>query len=329
MITQTFDNGWGHQFGWKKIETRTVNQLLDTWIHDHSRTVVINSVWYTGDFHEHVMSWLRTNDWDRIVLVAMLDPAIPRPEWYSEFARPVIPIGYYPGPNQIDLCALLLADSIDLSSYGDLLDASSIDIPFICLNRKPHWHRLKLFARLQQHDLLDRGVISMGSEEGQALRSLPEADRHGDLAPNSTAQSYGVPNDIAGLGPPEIWRRCLFNLVTETAWDINNTAFVSEKIYKPILGMRPFVVYDPDGGETWLRDRGFETYRQDFRDISDHDPCDPIHTIDFLNDLASQPKSYFKAKFTSLTEKIKFNLDRFETYVQEQRTRINSGIVDS
>jgi hypothetical protein len=326
MITHTFDNGWGNQYGWKKTEIKIVNQLLYKCIHDHSRTVVINSVWYTGDFHQQVMSWLRSNDWDRIVLVAMLDPAIPRPEWYTEFDRPVVPVGYYPGKNEIDLCALLLADSIDLAAYSDLLDGSDMDTPFICLNRKPHWHRRRLFARLQQRNLLDRGVVSMGSEDGQALRSLLESDRHGNLAPNSTAQCYGVPNDIASLGPPEIWRRCFFNLVTETVWDINSTGFVSEKIYKPILGMRPFVVYDPDGGETWLRDRGFETYRQDFRDISSHDPGDPESIMNFLTDLVKQPRSYYSSKFWSIREKLRFNHDRYYRYVQEQRDRIAHGV---
>jgi len=326
MIVHTFDNGWGHQYGWKKTEIQIVNQLLHTCIHDHVRTVVINSVWYTRDYHEHVMAWLRTNHWDRIVLVAMLDAAIPRPEWYAEFDRPVVTTGYYPGPNQIDLFALLLADSMDLGAYGDLLDAASIDTPFICLNRKPHWHRQRLFARLQQHDLVNRGVVSMGSESGVAVRALLELDQHNDLAPNSTAQHYGITNDIAGLGPPEIWRRCFFDLVTETMWDINHTGFVSEKIYKPILGMRPFVVYDPDGGETWLRDRGFETYRQDFRDISDHDPGDPESIINFLTDLVQQSRSYFSSKFLAMREKIRFNHDRYYRYVQEQRDRIAHGI---
>lgn len=326
MIIQKFDNGWGHQYGWKRTETLVVNQLLSQWIHDDSRTVIINSVWYTDDFHQQVMTWLRQHSWDRLVLVAMLDPAIPQPEWYVEFDRPVIPVGYYSGYNEIDLCALLLADSIDLSDYGDLLNGSSIDTPFICLNRKPHWHRKRLFDRLQQRNLLDRGIVSMGSEHGTAVRSLPELDRPGDLAPNSTATCYGVPNDIASLGPPDLWRRCFFDLVTETVWDINQNRFVSEKIYKPVLGMRPFVVYDPDGGEAWLRARGFETYRRDFQDISSHDPGDPESIMDFLTDLVQQPVSYFTSKFWSMREKLRFNHDRYYRYVQEQRDRIAHGV---
>lgn len=326
MIVQIFDQGWGPDWPWKKYEMSVVDKMMMSHKIDASKTVIVNSVWYTASYHEVVMSWLRNNDWDRIVLVAMLDPAIPKPEWYGEFDRPVIPIGYYPGPNHIDLFALLLADSINLHAYGDLLDASDIDIPFICLNRKPHWHRRRLFARLQQHDLLDRGVVSMGSENGPALRSLSESDPRIDLAPNGNTEFYGIPNDVAGLGSPDIWRRCFFDVVTETAWDINSTGFVSEKIYKPIMGMRPFVVYDPDGGESWLKNRGFETYRQDFQDISSHDPGDPESIMDFLTDLVQQPISYFSSKFSSMREKLRFNHDRYYRYVQEQRDRITHGV---
>lgn len=327
MIIKCFDNGWGHQYQWKKTEIQVVNQLLSQWTHDQSRMVVINSVWYTQDFHQEVMAWLRTNPWDRIVLVAMLDAAIPRPDWYHEFDRPVIPIGYYHGSNQIDLFALLLADSIDLSPYGDLLDASDIDTPFICLNRKPHWHRKKLFAQLQQHGLLDHGIISMGADHGQAVRSLPESDISHDLAPNSSAQYHGIPNDIASLGSPAIWCRCFFDLVTETVWDINSTGFVSEKIYKPIMGMRPFVVYDPDGGGKWLRDRGFETYEKDFQDVSDYDPSNPDQIVVFLKDLCRQDKKYYQHKFSSLCAKIDHNRNVFESYLRDQYKIIDRGLI--
>ena len=326
MIIKCFDNGWGHQYQWKKIEIQVVNQLLAECMHDQSRTVVINSVWYTQDFHQEVMSWLRTNSWDRIVLVAMLDAAIPRPDWYSEFDRPVIPLGYYAGPNQIDLFALLLVDSIDLSLYGDLLDASDIDIPFICLNRKPHWHRKKLFAQLQHHGLQDHGVVSMGADHDQAVTSVPGVNLSENLAPNSSAQYHGIPNDIASLGPPEIWRRCFFNVVTETVWDINSTGFVSEKIFKPIVGMRPFVVYDPDGGGRWLRDRGFETYENDFQDISDHNPSNPDQIVLFLRDLCWQDKKYHQHKFSDLSDKINHNRDVFGSYVRNQYKIIDRGL---
>jgi hypothetical protein len=69
---------------------------------------MINSVWYTAEMHDEVMTWLRNNNWDQIVLIAMLDAAIPYPDRYAEFGRPVTGIGYYPGQDKLIFVRCLL-----------------------------------------------------------------------------------------------------------------------------------------------------------------------------------------------------------------------------
>jgi hypothetical protein len=326
MIIKEFDNGWGKEWPWKQFEISTVQKYLHSVIHDESKTVLINSVWYSQDYHDTVMSWLRQNSWDQIILVAMLDPAIPKPDWFKEFSKPVIPLGYYSGKNLIDLCAVFFADKINLSIYDGLSDGSLIDTAFLCLNRKPHWHRIKLYRQMEKLALIDRGIVTMGSENSVAVKSLPLDVKTEKLSPNSDDNCYGIPNDVVSLGPPKTWKSCFFNVVTETAWNINHTGFVSEKIYKPIIGMRPFIVYDPDGGKQWLKDRGFETYENDFLDISEFDPSDPNQIVYFLTDLSRQSRSYLQSKFLSLKEKIQFNHNQFYVYVKSQQDKITQGI---
>jgi hypothetical protein len=327
VIVQTFDQGWGPEWPWKKFEISVVNDMLSKVSKDDRKTVIINSVWYTDNYHAKVLDWLSKNHWDRIILVAMLDSAVPKPEWYSDFGKPVIPLGYYPGKNQIDLCALFFAEKIDLSVYGDLSDGSMIDTAFLCLNRKPHWHRRRLYRQLESFNLLDQGIVTMGSENGISVRSLMDDVAPQKLSPNSEEIYYGIPNDVISLGPPDVWKRCFFNVVTETCWDINHTEFVSEKIYKPIVGMRPFVVYGPDGGKKWLHDRGFATYESDFQDISSDDFSDPNQLIDFLKCLSSQDKKYWQHKFMQLNEKLRYNQDRFFQYVESQKITVSQGII--
>lgn len=96
MITKTFDNGWGDQFPLKQYERNLVDTMMANLRADSSRTVLINSVWYTDQYHQQVLNWLRKNDFDQIVLVAMLDAAIPNADWYAEFDKPVYCLGYYP-----------------------------------------------------------------------------------------------------------------------------------------------------------------------------------------------------------------------------------------
>ena len=325
MIIKTFDQGWPQQYPLKQFEQQTLTSLTRPFIASEQRVVVINSLWYTDHMHEQVTTWLRENDWDQIVLVAMLDAAISKPDRYAEFSRPVTGIGYYPGPGQVDFWALIIDRYFQPLGQDQLLDTSKMDTAYMCLNRKPHWHRQKLFDQLTALNLVNQGIVSMGGE-GQAVLTLAQDREHDTLAPNATSNYYGIPNDIVSLGYIGNWQRHLLNVVTETCYDINLTGFVSEKIYKPIVGCRPFLVYDTNSGTKWLHDRGFETYTQDFQDISDLDLVDPDNIPNFLVALCAQTPAYWQKKFVDLQEKILYNKDRFADYVKEQKTIVEQGI---
>ena len=325
MIIQRFDNGWGLQFPLKKFEANIVDRMLAHISVDSSRTVVINSVWYTNQYHEQVLAWLRNNPVDRIVLIAMLDAAIPAADWYSEFECEILTVGYYAGEYAVDFCAVFVDEFLKPPPLEYLMDPTQIDTAYMCLNRKPHWHRQKLYRRLEANNLLDRGIVSMGST-GSAIRSLPTDCEPDDLAPNAAAAHYGIPNDIVSLGHMQNWQRHLVNIVTETFFNINQTGFVSEKIYKPIVGCRPFLVYDPDGGTKWLTDRGFEPYVLDFGDITDLNLAEPAAMHRFLGVLCDQSPQYWQAKFLALNEKILYNKHHFTDYVQSQKQKIQKGI---
>jgi len=326
MIIKKFDNGWGSVWPLKQFEQSIVDDLLQHMARDTSRTVVINSVWYSTEYHQQVLAWLRNNQLDRIVLVAMIDAAIPRPEWYAEFDCEVVSVGYYPGDHSLDFCAVFVNKFLNAPTMDQLTDASKIDTAYMCLNRKPHWHRQKLYNELQSLDLLQHGMVSMGGS-GTATRSLVVDTDHDNLAPNASREHYGIPNDIVSLGHVENWQRHFVNIVTETFYDINRTGFVSEKIYKPVVGCRPFLVYDPDGGTQWLRDHGFESYVTDFRDITDLDLAMPDNLADFLVVLCEQTPQYWQAKYLALQEKILYNKHHFTDHVQHQWIKIKQGIL--
>jgi hypothetical protein len=326
MIVQVFDNGWGNLFAAKQFEVSLVDQLLAPLASDDHKTVVINSVWYSQDLNDKVMRWLNANDFDHLVLVAMLDPAIPWPDRFGIFDKPVTALGYYPGRGHVDFWAMFVDRFLVCPSQCDLLDDHDIDTAFMCLNRKPHWHRQELYKRLREHQLLERGLISMGGADGVAQQLLPVDVGHTDIAPNSGPEQNGMSNDIASLGHPTNWRRCFLNIVTETVFDINRFHFVSEKIYKPIVGCRPFLVYDPDGARTWLQDRGFECYVDDFRDISDLDLSVPGNLAPFLSSLCYQPVTYLRHKFLDLKEKILHNKNQFHIHVERNHHTVQKGI---
>ena len=270
MIIKTFDQGWGREYPLKQYEQGIVNDLVKPFVESDQHVVVINSVWYTGDMHDQVISWLRNNNWDQIVLIAMLDAAIPYPDRYAEFGRPVTGIGYYPGAGQVDFCALFVDHFLQAPDNTALLDVNTIDTAYMCLNRKPHWHRQKLYNKLQAMNLVNQGIVSMGGD-GQAVVALAQDRDHDTLAPNATRDHYGIPNDIVSLGHLGNWQRHLLNVVTETFYDINRSGFVSEKIYKPIGFRHPFMVLGKTGILTYLKSQGFVTYDNLFDESYDNE----------------------------------------------------------
>jgi hypothetical protein len=321
MIVQTYDNGWGVQFPLKQLETQILEQYL---AQDSGKTIVINSTWYGTDYHQQVMQQLRNISFDKIVLVSMLDAWIADPEWYQEFNCAVHAVGYYPGNDTIDFWALVVDQYFDQPTI-DLLDFQSIDTAYMCLNRKPHWHRQQIYNQLVTLNIVDQGIVSMGGDNSPPLRVLNIDAGASNLAPNAGTEQNGIANDIMSLGHSSNWQRHFLNIVTETQFDISASYFVSEKIYKPIVGCRPFLVY-AIGADAWLTDRGFETYVKDFDDITDLDLTNPYNTADFLVTLCNQNSKYWQAKFVALKDKILYNKIRFTEYAQQQKLIIKKGI---
>jgi hypothetical protein len=165
----------------------------------------------------------------------------------------------------------------------------------------------------------------MGGDNAPAQRTLLLDAGESDLAPNADRTQNGIANDIMSLGHHHNWSRCFLNVVTETQFNIAETYFVSEKIYKPIIGCRPFLVY-AIGANTWLTARGFESYTNDFQDITNLDLTNPHNIPNFLSTLCQQDFQYWQAKFVALKDKIMYNKTHFAKYVQQQKLIIKQGI---
>ena len=322
MITYTYDRGWGSEWPLKQMETTIVNQYTQSWIKDSVSTAVINSTWFQGSDIDEIHQSLKSHSVERVILVSMLDAPIAQPEMFASW--PTAAVGYYSTPHEIDFWALFVHQYLTVDF--DTTRSDLIDTAFMCLNRKPHWHRKRLYRELETKQLLDHGIVSMGSTAGAAQRQADSTDTVNSLAPNGGAEQHGIVNDIASLGDPLLWQRHFLNVVTETIFETGSKRFVSEKIYKPIVGQRPFLVYSDDGAVAWLQEHGFEPYVNDFADITDLNLADPNNISDFLVTLAQQSTQYLQSKFVALKPKLVYNKHNFSQYVSSIQSKINQGI---
>lgn len=108
---------------------------------------------------------------------------------------------------------------------------------YLAYNRKPRIHREWLVNSLIENKLLDRGWVTF--EKGH----YPEIDsRTGetDQDKHSEDTRYTRPEDILSLGDMSIWRDSYMIVVSET--DHDDPWQLSEKTWKPIFGLRPFLI---------------------------------------------------------------------------------------
>ena len=171
---------------------------------------------------------------------------------------------------------------------------------FMCLNRKPHAHRRVLMQYLEQ--VRDQGYFTTGVNY-----DLIDADI-GD---------YPIPNDLFTLGDIATWQDSYLNIVTETTF-YNEDFFISEKTWKPVIGLRPYFVYGQPRLLEYLQTQGFDT----FNDIVNYDSLLGNTERDYAELAVRTIKNLTVNYSSALKQRLISNQQRFRTYVYEQWNRL-------
>ena len=139
---------------------------------------------------------------------------------------------------------------------------------YLCYNRKPHKHRVDLYNSFKENSLLDNGIFTLGTDENNSIfESVSDNGFSGNPdAFKILVDDTGIPNDLLSLGTLDYWRKSFLVIVSETIPPDSDEKFpfLTEKTFKPIVGMRPFIVLGPASTVSWLRKNGFVTFNEDF-----------------------------------------------------------------
>ena len=150
---------------------------------------------------------------------------------------------------------------------------------FVCLNNRPHAHRLAVFTKLFPHK--DIGILT--------LRETTDLNEFEKSYPNcyKSWSDLNLENQVPKLLPTELkldWLELTWNnntsmfydsylhVVTET-WVDN--IFFSEKTFKPIRYFQPFVLVNGVGSLKKLKELGYKTFSdyidESYDDIEDNE----------------------------------------------------------
>ena len=150
--------------------------------------------------------------------------------------------------------------------------------PYITLNRlhvNDRSYRLNLVARLSEQNLLDRGHVSLHlghTEYGSWQQELKSPNtRLSSAARELISQHLAQPlildrdNTTGSLSADfghcefELWKSGLWHIVTETVF-YHDKLHLTEKIFKPIVAQRPFMLAAAPGNLAYLKSYGFQTF---------------------------------------------------------------------
>lgn len=203
---------------------------------------------------------------------------------------------------------------IHLLDFNNMLNYTADDLApdktflykFLCYQRKVYSHREILYSKLQD----EKGLITIGNKNFPEINKyLPQ---HNGWEDGSDDWFVGV--DTYSLGNMEIWKNSFLNIVSETYQNLNQEIFLSEKTIKPIIGMRPFIIYGNPNSSKFLQEKGFETFDEDFGYQPTNNYEEQANSIKkIVNDLSNCEKFYEK-----LLPKLKHNREQINVAVKNE-----------
>jgi hypothetical protein len=291
---------------------------------DVDRVMIINPTWLQNT---DVAQSINDADPDFIICHNFADPAVQ--EIFSQVqqsGRPYIVIGST-DHFRLDFWAMV-CDLYFQHYQDDDLKLAPDAKHFVCYNRKPHPHRVAFVDALIRNGLRDQGHLTLGGNNAIVIdESFNESQGINDEYGNSDI--YKIRNDIFSVGDLSVWNRSALCFVTETDFDNANPQdfFISEKTWKPIIGLRPFLVVGQAPLRQYLKDSGFDI----FEDLFDYSQIDETQRYvgqqaEMYAEVATKTIAKIQKPFTEYQRyfyRCQQNKKRFCEYTYEQWDRLN------
>ena len=331
FIGRTFPPGW--YLG--SVEIRYIDLIREQIDKKFSleNNIIINTTWFWTT--EDNINWnlakeeVKKNKNGKLFLLAFVDPA-PQPKDLSKILElfkdyNIYRIGNFEGKYSWHLLSTVWCDRF--KKYDDdEITLGDLKYKFLSYSRKPHQHRLELYKKFIDNNLLSDGIATLGSGPNHNFDStlnenLEDYVEHGHWFKNNDRMytEHGIPHDIFSLGKLDIWQHHFLNIVNETMpnWELQEL-MVTEKTLKPIIGLRPFLINGDTRSYQWLQNRGFKIFNHWFPTNNSN----PI--IETLLWLKTQSKEQIEQMYQDMLPDLLHNRNRFFEFAQEEKLRMEN-----
>jgi len=239
---------------------------------------------------------------------------------------------------------------------------------FLSLNRlctKDRSYRLFLVSELIKRDLLSKGSVSLQLLEHQKNKVKFEVfDTNCRLSKKTKIQVYKILGKIkanfvidgevtgessAHLGSAEydLWQSSFLHVVSETVF-FDEKLHLTEKIFKPIVSQRPFILLGAYKNLEYLKSYGFRTFDKWIDESYDNEPDNEkrlLMACDEIEKIAILPEKEIETMYWDMQQVIEHNychfytefkqiivdelVDNFEGYMRQHNNgRLNDEVYD-
>lgn len=261
------------------------------------------------------------------VLCSLTDPLGPIENLIDQIPGQVILVGYTDSKHFFDFWAVACAKFFKKYSAQEL-EPSVFDNLFLNYNRKPHKHRTELVALFETTGLIKHGCVTLGNSQYTVNDHNSDYQTYGA---NDVVGDVGIPNDVYSLGQLKIWNTSFINVVSETQYEYSKNVFLSEKIFKPIIGLRPFVINGSPGIYRLLKKAGFDCFEDLF-------PVDLLQNENFdygwkfrnhqliVDSLINMQNKNCMELFDQIKSRLYYNQTHFYEYAKNQSINFEFNI---
>ena len=156
---------------------------------------------------------------------------------------------------------------------SDIFNPNEKKYHFLSFNQYPHHHRVKVISEIYKNNIDDKFLISynpkfydlLGSVKYDYENQLKDLGYWDDYLLFTSLSEKKVDFEtnlkISGYGFEDItpYQKSVVSLISDTIF-FKRQGFVSEKIFKPIMYLQPFLVVGPPYYLKEIRDMGFKTF---------------------------------------------------------------------
>jgi len=343
-VGTTFPRSW--QYGPEEIEifNKTASQVERSFTND--RNLLISTTWFGPQFDNGEWQKIEQlfNDnarFDNLFLLSAIDPLYLMEKDISEMCvrfgiKNIYKIGMFDDSKYEWNFHAIVGDNL-MPKYNDGdVTLKNCNKDFLCYQRKPRAWRVDFVKLLKENNLIDNGIITLGAKtendhdwsEGRNWEPITLNESHDPYrndGQNNKKHYGGIPNDLVTVGNLDIWNQCFLYISSETVFNHWEPVFVNERIWKPMIGLRPYIVQGNPKTYGWLEKNGFKTFNKYWSHI------DLEHSVDVLNDhvnvlkfLASKSIEHKMSMYQDMLPDLLHNKQRFYEFSKEQKHKMEN-----